>query len=182
MEATRKIERALTRVSITAHTIVFLRNDVFEHLVDSTSDRGKETRSNVDWDDPELLRELLRRRIVRALPEDQQDANFSTVWTSICVPIIEGEDSAQYLIDRSLMRPRSLLDLIGHCKGYALNLGHSRIEKEDIAKGCSAFSNDLLSELDLEIRDVYPSAEHLLYAFIGAPSTLSRQQLSLIHI
>lgn len=177
MEATRKIERALTKVSITAQTIVFLRNDVFEHLVDSTSDRGKETRSNVDWDDPELLRELLRRRIVRVLPEEQQDATFSTVWTTICVPIIDGEDSAQYLIDRSLMRPRSLLDLIGHCKGYALNLGHSRIEKEDVVKGCSAFSNDLLSELDLEIRDVYPSADHLLYAFIGAHSTLSRQQL-----
>lgn len=177
MEATRKIERDLTKVSITAHTIVFLRNDVFEHLVDSTSDRGKETRSNVDWDDPELLRELLRRRIVRALPEAQEDADFSTVWTTICVPIADGEDSAQYLIDRSLMRPRSLLDLIGHCKSYAINLGHARIEKDDIAKGCSAFSNDLLSELDLEIRDVFPSAEHLLYAFIGSPSNLSRQQL-----
>ena len=140
MEATRKIERDLTKVSITAHTIVFLRNDVFEHLVDTTSDRGKETRSNVDWDDPELLRELVRRRIVRVLPEAQQGANFSTVWTSICVPIVDGEDSSQYLIDRSLMRPRSLLDLIGHCKGYALNLGHSRIEKDDITKGCSAFS------------------------------------------
>lgn len=177
MEATRKIERELTKVSITAHTIVFLRNDVFEHLVDSTSDRGKETRSNVDWDDPELLRELVRRRIARALPEEQQDANFSTVWTHICAPIIDGEDSAQFLIDRSLMRPRSLLDLIGHCKGYALNLGHQRIEKDDILKGCKAFSNDLLSELDLEIRDVFPSADHLLYAFIASPTLLTRVEL-----
>lgn len=177
MEATRKIERELTKVSITAHTIIFLRNDIFEHLVDSTSDRGKETRSNVDWDDAELLRELVRRRIARALPEEQQGANFSTVWTNICVPIIDGEDSAQYLIDRSLMRPRSLLDLIGHCKGYALNLGHQRIEKDDVQKGCNAFSNDLLSELDLEIRDVFPSADHLLYAFIASPATLTREQL-----
>lgn len=177
MEATRKIERELTKLSITAHTIVFLRNDVFEHLVDSSADRGKETRSNVDWDDPELLRELVRRRVVRALPENQHDTEFSAVWTRICVPIIDGQDSAQYLIDRSLMRPRSLLDLIGHCKGYALNLGHVRIEKDDIVKGCNAFSNDLLSELDLEIRDVFPSADHLLYAFIGAPSTLCHQDL-----
>jgi hypothetical protein len=177
MEATRKIERALTKVSVMAHTIVFLRNDVFEQLIDSTADRGKETRSNVDWDDPELLRELLRRRIVRALPEEQQDTDFATLWTRICVPIVDGEDSAQYLIDRSLMRPRSLIDLVGHCKGYALNLGHDRIQKDDISKGCDAFSNDLLSELDLEVRDVYPSADQLLYAFIGAPSMLSRKQL-----
>ena len=76
------------------------------------------------------------------------------------------------------MRPRSLIDLLGHCKGYAVNLGHNRIDKDDIAKGCSAFSNDLLSELDLEIRDVYPSAENLLYSFIGSPSALTRQQLT----
>ena len=177
MEATRKIERDLEKRDLTAHAIVFLRNDVFEHLVDSTSDRGKETRANVDWDDPVLLRELVRRRIVRALPPEQQEVDFSHIWTSICVPIMSGEDSSQYLIDRSLMRPRSLLDLIGHCRGYAINLGHARIEKDDIEKGCSAFSNDLLSELDLEIRDVYASAENLLYAFIGAPRSLTRPNL-----
>jgi hypothetical protein len=177
MEATRKIERDLTRLGTVAHTIVFLRNDIFEHLVGSTADRGKETRANVDWDDAELLRELIRRRLIRALPSEQSNLDFTSVWTSICVPIVEGEDSAQYLIDRSLMRPRSLLDLIGHCRGYAMNLGHERIEKEDIAKGCNAFSNDLLSELDLEIRDVFPDAENLLYAFIGSSHTMNRGAL-----
>ncbi len=177
LEATRKIERDLSKLSIKAHTIVFLRNDIFEHLVDSTSDRGKETRSNVDWDDADLLREVIRRRIVRALPDGQENTEFSRVWTSICVPIVDGDDSAQYLIDRSLMRPRSLLDLIGHCRGYAINLGHPRIEKDDILKGSNAFSNDLLSELDLEIRDVFPSAENMLFAFIGRPSKLSRKEL-----
>ena len=65
LEATRKIERELNRKDSVAHTVVFLRNDVFENLIDTTSDRGKETRANVDWDDPELLREMLHRRIVR---------------------------------------------------------------------------------------------------------------------
>jgi hypothetical protein len=176
IEATRKIERELDRQEIVAHTIVFLRNDVFEHLVDSTADRGKETRANVDWDDPEMLRELLRRRIDRDWDCDSPK-DFSAVWTSICTPIIDGQDSAQYLIDRCLMRPRSLLDLLGHCRGYAINLGHERITKEDIGKACSAFSNDLLAEIGLEIRDVLPTAEHLLYAFIGSATQLTRDDL-----
>lgn len=180
MEATRKIERDLTKQNVEAHTLVFLRNDVFEHLVDETSDRGKETRANVDWSDSDLLKEMLRRRLVRALPEDKQDTTFTDLWSHLCVPLVDGEDSAEYLIKRSLMRPRSLLDLIGHCRGYAINLGHNKIEKEDIAKGCDAFSNDLLSELDLEIRDVFPSAEHLLYAFIGAKHHLTRTELETI--
>lgn len=176
IEATRKVERELHRLDIPAHTIVFLRNDVFEQLIDATADRGKETRANVDWDDPEMLRELLRRRIDREW-DTPNTKEFSAVWTSICTPIIDGQDSAQYLIDRCLMRPRSLLDLLGHCRGYAMNLGHDRIMKDDIAKACSAFSNDLLAEIDLEIRDVFPSAEHLLYAFIGSSQRLSRPEL-----
>jgi len=176
IEATRKIERELDKQDVTAHTIVFLRNDVFEHLVDSTSDRGKETRANVDWDDTEMLRELLRRRIDSEW-DVKSAKDFSTIWTSICTPIIDGQDSAEYLIDRCLMRPRSLLDLLGHCRGYAINLGHDRITKEDISKACSAFSNDLLTEIGLEIRDVFPSADQLLYAFIGSSRTLSRLDL-----
>ncbi len=176
IEATRKIERELQKSSLSAHTIVFLRNDVFEHLVNTTSDRGKETRANVDWDDPEMLREMLRRRLARNLDADK-NTDFDTLWRSICVSSVDGQDSIEFLIQRCLMRPRSLLDLIGHCRGYALNLGHDKISGEDISKGCNAFSNDLLAEINLEIRDVFPNAQDLLYAFIGSRPTLEREEL-----
>ncbi len=176
LEATRKIERELNRNETVAHTVVFLRNDIFENLVDTTSDRGKETRVNVDWDDSELLREMVFRRIVRS-DAFGKDEDFRQVWNSICVPLVDGEDSSQYLIDRSLMRPRSLLDLIGHCRGYAVSLGHDRIQQEDIQKGMAAFSDDLLSEINLEIRDVYPNSGDLLYAFLGNPAKLGRSEL-----
>ena len=176
LEATRKIERELNRKETIAHTVVFLRNDIFENLVDTTSDRGKETRANVDWDDAELLREMVFRRISRSDAFDD-DEDFRQVWNSICVPMIDGEDTSQYLIDRSLMRPRSLLDLIGHCRGYAVSLGHDRIQQDDIQKGMAAFSNDLLSEINLEIRDVYPDSGDLLYAFLGNPAKFGRPEL-----
>jgi len=177
LEATRKIERDMQRKDIVAHTVVFLRNDVFENLIDSTADRGKETRANVDWDDGELLREMLLARL-KSVDIFDAAADFRTVWNSICIPMIEGEDSSQYLIDRSLMRPRSLLDLIGHCRGYALSLGHDRIMATDIEKGLAAFSDDLLSELNLEIRDVFPHAETVLYAFLGSSRRLSKEMLN----
>lgn len=181
IEATRKIERELQRKSVDAHSVIFLRNDIYEILVDSTSDRGKETRANVDWADPELLREMLKRRMVRMLPSDR-DYEFSNVWAQICEPMIDGEESSQFLIDRSLMRPRSLLELIGHCRGFAVNLGHGKITKSDIYKGYVAFSNDLVTELGLEIRDVFPDAENVLYAFIAAPPNFDRQTLQSILI
>lgn len=176
IEATRKIERELDRENIDSHTIIFLRNDIYEHLIDSMSDRGKETRANVDWDDQEVLKELVRRRMARNVEDGDAD-DFDTLWLRMCTPILDGESTAQYILDRCLMRPRSLLDLIGHCRGYAMNLGHEKITKDDFLKGCSAFSNDLLVELDLEIRDVYPSGSNILYAFIGASGKLSKAEI-----
>jgi hypothetical protein len=175
VEATRKIERELSREGIAAHTILFLRNDVFELLVEETPDRGKEAKVGVDWTDPDLLRELLRLRIVSngMAPE----CTFGDVWPRMCIPYVDGEESSQFLIDRSLMRPRALLDLINHCRACAVNLRHSRVEADDIRKGLALFSTDLLRDISLEIRDVLPEGEDALYALIDAPSRLSEATL-----
>ncbi|WP_431194271.1 P-loop ATPase, Sll1717 family, partial [Pseudomonas viridiflava] len=122
IDATRKIERTFERAHVTVHTIVFLRNDVYELLVKETSDRGKEAKVLLDWTDADLLRELLRLRI--ASNNFKGNEPFSAIWPKVCVSHYKGEESSQYLIDRSLMRPRFLLSLISQCKSFAINLNH----------------------------------------------------------
>src|SRR6202790_1156585 len=113
LEATRKLERQLQRRDIDCRTLAFLRNDVYELLVSETPDRGKEGRVALDWSDPDLLRELIRRRMLYSgLP----DRTFEELWRTICVSHVAGEESSQYLIDRCLMRPRGLIDLVNHCR------------------------------------------------------------------
>ncbi|MHB1544947.1 MAG: P-loop ATPase, Sll1717 family [Gammaproteobacteria bacterium] len=175
LEATRKIERDLSRHSVETHAVVFLRNDVYELLIEQTPDRGKEARVAVDWSDSDLLREVVRLRLVSN--ELQPDLNFEEVWHMVFVPYVGGEESSQYLIDRCLMRPRALIDLINHCRSVAVNLRHARIEEDDIRKGLEAYSNDLVSEINLEIRDVIPEAENVLYHFIGERKTIGAQNL-----
>lgn len=174
LEATRKLERQLQRREITCYTLAFLRNDVYELLVSETPDRGKEGRVALDWSDPDLLRELVRRRLVYS---DMPERPFHDLWPRVCVSHVKGEESSQYLIERSLMRPRALIDLANHCRGFAVNLGHSRIEPEDINKGLAAFSSDLVVDIGYEIRDVMPEAENVLYAFIDEPQTLPASTL-----
>ena len=96
------------------------------------------------------------------------------------MPFINGEDSFQFLIDRSLMRPRFLLNILSHCRGFAVNLEHERIEQDDIEKGISAYSTDLIYDIDLEIRDVLPFAEDVLYNFIDCSSHLSRNEIKVL--
>jgi hypothetical protein len=175
LEATRKIERQLQRRDIDCTTLAFLRNDVYELLVSETPDRGKEGRVALDWSDPDLLRELIRRRM---LYNDMPDRPFEDLWRTICVSHINGEETSQYLIDRCLMRPRALIDLVNHCRGFAVNLSHSRIEIEDVTKGVKAFSSDLVVDIGYEIRDVLPEAENVLYAFIDEPQTMPANELN----
>jgi len=177
LEATRKLERQLHRHEIKCSTLTFLRNDVYELLVEETPDRGKEGHVALDWSDPDLLREMIRRRLLYC---DLPDHPFEDLWPRICTSHVLGEESSQYLVDRCLMRPRALIDLANYCLGFAVNLGHTRIQATDIEKGLAAFSGDLVKEIGYEISDVFPEAADVLYAFIGEPQTVPSEQLTRI--
>lgn len=165
IEAAWKIEREMQNSNLEFHAVIFLRNDVYDTLVRSMPDRGKDIKVSLDWSDPDLLKEILRRRLVyNGLDET---ASFESLWRQICVSQFEHQDSAEYLIGRSLMRPRYLLLLINHCRGYAVNYGHHVIEEEDIAKGLEAYSNDLVVDTDNELRDVFPVARNLVYQLMA---------------
>jgi hypothetical protein len=165
IDAARKIQREVQKDDHDFHCVVFVRNDVYQLLVDSSADYGKESRATLDWTDADLLRELIRRRLIQnGLPPD---TTFERVWSQICVSHYNGEETSQYLIDRSLMRPRNLLKMLAHCRGFAVNLGRERIEHIDIEKGLNAYSLDLITEGDQELTDVIGSETSLLYHFVG---------------
>jgi hypothetical protein len=175
VDATKKIERQFGKSNVVVNTIVFLRNDVYELLVRHTSDRGKEASALLDWTDPDLLRELVRLRLVSN--DINGSDNFEAMWPKVCISHYEGEESSQYLIDRSLMRPRFLLNLISLCKSFAINLNHDKILADDIKKGLVAYSTDLLADIGYEIHDVENNVDDVLYAFIGTNSHLHKEEV-----
>jgi hypothetical protein len=181
LDAIAKLERYLRHHDheVECHGMVFIRNDVYEMLIENTSDRGKITRITVDWSDTELLRELLRRRFVAS--GASATSNFDDIWGQLCVSHIDGFESSSYLIDRCLMRPRALIDLIQCCRSHAVNLNHSRIEVDDIKQGEEAFSTDLVVNIGFEIRDVYPDIrDDILYEFIGCSPRLKASKIESI--
>jgi len=176
IDATKKIERQFQKSGAQVNTIVFLRNDVYELLIKETSDRGKEASVLLDWTDPDLLRELIRLRIKSN--EVDGDSTFSELWSHICISHYKGEESSQYLIDRSLMRPRFILNLISQCKSFAINLNHTKILDHDIEKGLIAYSTDLLADIGYEINDVDNNIHDVLYAFIGSEPIITKDKIN----
>ena len=177
LDAFSKLQRELRKSKIAFHGIAFIRNDVYELLVESMPDRGKIPKAALDWGDPELLREILRRRFVTSLRNKQSD--FDSIWRGVAeTHILGGQESSTYLLDRCLMRPRALIDLLGHCRSHAINLGHDRIREDDFVEGEKAFSTDLANQISFEIQDVRPDVEDALFAFIESPHLLDTNQLT----
>jgi hypothetical protein len=175
IEALRKLQRQFKRSALKCRTVVFVRNDVYELLIDSMPDRGKVSRASLDWTDPSLLEEMLRRRFVYSLGIPISSApNFSTLWSSFAISHLpNGEETFRYIIHRSLMRPRSLLDFLHQCKSHAVNLGHEKIDISDVFEGELNYSTDLVNGISLEIQDVLPSITDALFAFIESSPDLT---------
>lgn len=175
IEALGNIEQQLDRRDIEAHGTIFIRNDVYELLVENTADRGKVPQVGLDWTDGDLLRELLRRRFAHTGVEG--DPDFEELWRQICRTYVGGEESSQYLIERCLMRPRALIELVGYCRSHAVNLGREKIELDDLEQGEEDFSVELLTNIGFEIRDVFPSAGDILYEFLETPVQLAGHEI-----
>lgn len=179
IDAARKVSRNLEQHGRVCYSVIFLRNDVFELLVSETPDRGKEARVLLDWNDRDALKELVRRRLTYS--GLSQDRSLDELWRQIATPYINGSPSFDYLLDRCLMRPRFLLDLIGHCKSFAVNAGHQKIEAEDIQKGIKVFSSELVLDIGFEIADVlgysFEDAGALLIRFGGCDQILHESEI-----
>jgi hypothetical protein len=133
-------------------------------------------RAVLDWTDPELLKEMLRLRLIAGLGLDK-NIPFDKIWPKVCTSHYKGNESSMFLIERSLMRPRNVLKLFSYSRGFANNFSRPTIEENDIEKGFYVYSQDLLVELDHELSDVIPGAKDLLYYFLDAKDEMSLEDL-----
>lgn len=175
IDATKKIQRDMRRNNIEFRSVVFVRNDVYELLMQNSADFGKEIQVSLDWSDPSMLSNLIHARIT-----DQSHDEFSSIWGQYFSRLHKGEDSFSYLLERSIMRPRNLIKMIIHCRSFAINLRKNVIDSECIEKGLKVYSNDMIKEADEELSDIEPKARGLLYKFFGEQSRLGADQVSKI--
>jgi hypothetical protein len=172
VEELNRVQRDLSKKKLEFRHLVFLRSDIYEQLVEQTSDRGKYNPIRVDWSDPEQLRNLLRQRVVSAIdPMHQQNA-----WAALN-PQIGADDAVGRMIESSLRRPRFLIDLCERTLSFAINRGHAVVSDQDVAEGMRQMSLYLVSDFAYEMRDVAGTPEDIFYAFIGAPELLTEEEL-----
>lgn len=173
IEVLNRIQRDLGKRDVPFKHLLFLRSDIYERLVEQTSDRGKYNVIKVDWSDPEQLRHLLRQRVINSLDDDQKEA----AWAAINPAVPGHGDAVSQMIESSLRRPRFLIDLCERTLSVAINRGHKEIQENDVEEGLRQMSLYLVSDFGYEMRDIAGTPEDIFYSFIGASDLLTEGEL-----
>ena len=173
IEVLNRIQRDLAKQEIVMKHLLFLRSDIYETLIEQTSDRGKYNLIAVDWSDPEQLRFLIKERIESNFYGDR----IEEAWNSFNQTLGADEKVIDRLIGASLRRPRFLIDLCERTLSFAINRGHQLVTEDDVDEGLRQMSLYLVSDFGYEMRDVSGTPEDIFYLFIGMPEKIKHVQL-----
>lgn len=176
LDSTRKLQRQVEDLEVDYHCLVFLRNDIYEQLLQEISDKGKDTAISLDWDDPELFEEIVRRRVVSST--ELSSANFrQDVWPNLCETHVGVVDSFDWILERTLLRPRDLLFFLREAIAVAINRNHRLIQQDDLLHAEARYSEDQLLMLSFELQQIAPELGDLVFAFQGRNVLLGTSDL-----
>jgi hypothetical protein len=149
---------------------IFLRSDIFYHVMAAAREPDKIDHTVLVWQDDELLLRVLEERFVRS-----HDSSVSPkeMWDKYFCATVGGTSTPMYFLDRILKRPRDLLYFVKAAMEVAVNRGHGRVEESDIVEAERQYSQFALSSVVVENVVSLPNIETILYEFVGLPSILS---------
>lgn len=141
--------------------IVVLRNDLINRVFDQTKDTGfqeEKYRSlylDVSWTEKQLL-DMLNKRVKSLVRRRYTKQEVSL--NDMLPATVKGVSVEQYFIDRSLMRPRYMIELFNECIKQAVNSPIINVEMLLLAE--REYSRGRRSAIHDEWRSVYPSLEY----------------------
>jgi hypothetical protein len=173
IEVLNRMQRDLKRRNVEFRHLVFLRSDVYDMLVENTSDRGKYNIIKVDWSDPQQLTYLLRQRVVHRVGLLEHEV----AWNAINPPVGTHSTAVDRMIEHSLRRPRFLIELCERTLSVAVNRGHGIVTEDDLNEGLKQMALYLVSDFGYELRDVSGAPEDIFYRFVGKGDLLADEEL-----
>lgn len=160
--------------------LISLRKELYDNIPSLYEDAQKvrDLIETVEWDEPKLL-ELISRRIANSQPE-LKDKSYKDVWNSVFVDTLDyrKNKSFNYVIDRSLYRPREIIQFCNDIKNLAL-LKHVSppLNYNIIAESENGFSEGRIKDISSEYRFQFPGLLSVFETFRGLTYTMTSDQL-----
>ena len=150
--------------------VMFLREDIYDVLAQYDEDLPKRSYLRMEWTKANL-KHLVAERLAHEVNQINDDDDAT--WSVIFPHSVKGRSATDYILSRSLPRPRDVLDFCQKSIDQAQRNGHSAVTEEDILDGEVSFSEGLLSSVCTEFRGLYPGLEEVLVEFAGVSEKAS---------
>lgn len=156
--------------------VTFLRTDIADVIRKCDTEADKKLWSEIQWD-KESLANLIAARITGSLRLQRDGNNPRQVWDKVFPSKVGSVAAPDYIIDRTLMRPR---DLIWYCSvilDRARMRGHESITSEDVVDAEKDYSKQITQMVLQEYALATPDLESLMVCLVSCPAVLTGDEL-----
>ena len=150
--------------------VMFLREDIYNVLSQVDEDLPKRNILRMEWTKTNLMH-LIAERLASVADESNEDDE--TTWSAIFPDSVKGQSAQEYILSRTLPRPRDVLDFCQKSIDQAQRNGHSAVTEQDVLDGEASFSEAVFWSVCAEFRGLYPNLENILIEFAGVEEKLS---------
>jgi len=172
IESLDKIKRDFSAADRDFSSVVFLRNDIYELMVQATPDRGKAGQVRIDWTDRAKLKQVIFKRMQASLKSKADP--FDNLWHRFFPKSVADRESFDFFVDHCLMRPRFLINIIENAISNAINRGRQSVEELDCTDAVRQHSLYLVDDFGFEIQDVSGLSADLLYSLVRSEQKQSK--------
>ena len=148
--------------------VLFLREDIYDVLARYDDDFSKRDILRMVWT-PSSLHHLIAARLSARIKKHNNEGNQNDeeVWSAIFPEQVKNMAAAEYILTRSLPRPREVLNFCQAAIDHAQRNGHSYVTEQDILDGEKSYSEELIYSVSSEFRGQYPDLEEVLLEFFN---------------
>jgi len=157
--------------NIPVRLIVFFRADMYDSVTRQFQhvDKYRQSQEHIYWGHKEIM-ELVAQRL-RVNRKIKRPLSAFEVWETVFEPHPAISNVPAYIIERSLLRPREVLQFCRLAAEKADGRGHTKITCEDILDCEREYSRWKIDDLSNEFLFSYPGLkENVLQRFLGGPS------------
>ena len=158
--------------------IVFLRSDIFKHVLEFAREPDKIEFTRLRWNDPEVLFRVLEKRI--EFLSDSGKIDSTTFWSKYITETVDGNSCKDFILSCIIPRPRDLIYFLSSAKSTAVSRGHNSIRENDLKAAYEDYSNWIFQSIQVENGVTISELKAFFYSAMAEKSILDRQSITLL--
>lgn len=146
---------------------VFLRGDVFAWLRSNDQEIMKRDPAFLRWT-KEGLENLIAERIATQLERTETDPE--RLWDVVFPRIVEGQRARDFIIDRTHLTPREVIQFCQHALELAQSAGRTSVAEQDVVDAWERAGETTLAQIEVEYRFIYPALGEVVLGLMDVPA------------